>query len=142
MRRRAGLGLALLALGLHAGAANAAERVYEITINHWAATNNQGEVQITWKAKVSTSGSRTSTSSAGVLCAGETNIWKWSTGSNPSIKQLASRTDQASGTAMLKAQGTITGQKPVKFWANMGLECGSSSNAESNVVQKTINIVR
>jgi hypothetical protein len=139
MKRLSGVLAAMVVIGLGAAPA-AAEQVYEITINHWAATNNQGEVEIRWSAKVNpTSTTRTSTSSGGVLCAGASTVWKWSTGQNPSIKQLASKADKASGTAMLKAQGTSTGQKPVKFSANMGVECGT---AESNVVQKTINVVR
>ena len=142
MNRLSGLLAAMVVLGLGAAPA-AAEQVYEITINHWAATNNQGEVEVRWSAKVNpTSTTRTSTSSAGVMCAGDSTIWKWSTGQNPSIKQLASKIDKASGTAMLKAQGAITGQKPAKFWAKMGVECGSPTTAESNLVQKTINIVR
>ncbi|MCM2257648.1 MAG: hypothetical protein NDJ94_18590 [Vicinamibacteria bacterium] len=143
MKNPSRLAVALLAWGLSAGPA-AAEQVYEITIRHWAATNNQGEVEVTWSARINpaTPTNRTSTSSAGVLCAGDSTVWRWSSGSNPVIKQLSSRLDKARGTAMLKAQGTLRGQKPAKFWAVMGITCGSPTSAESNLHQSTINIVR
>jgi len=127
--------LALVAFAVSAGATQAAEQVYELTINNWAATNPQGEVEITYRLRINPAAppSRTSTASTGVVCVADPTIWKWASG-NPSVPQILNRQQTVRGTAMLKAQGTWTGRKPARFWAVMGVECGSMAARESNLV--------
>jgi hypothetical protein len=119
--------------------AAAAEQVYAVSINNWAAADSSGEMDITWRAQINTAGTRTSTASVGKICMNSGGKWAWKDASQPlQIKQLVSTSDRSSGVARIKAAGTWSGSSTVTFWAIMGTECGSSAAAESNVVNRTL----
>jgi hypothetical protein len=117
----------------------AAEQVYTLSINNWAAADASGEMDITWRAQINTAGTRTSTASVGRICMNSGGKWAWKDASQPlQIKQLVSTSDRASGVARIKAAGTWAGTSTVTFWSIMGTECGSSAAAESNTVNRAL----
>jgi hypothetical protein len=136
--RAAAASLGLAAMMASAPPAGAAEQVYELTINNWARADASGEMDITWRARLNPAGTRTSTASVGTVCM-DGGSWAFKDDSQPrQIKYLKSPSDRASGVARVKAVGTWTGSRDVRFWAVMGTGCGRPNTAESNVVTRSL----
>ena len=131
----AALGLAAV---MAAPGAAAAEQVYELTINNWAASDN-GEMDVTWRIRLNPAGTRTSTSVVGTICM-DGGSWEWKDAQQPrQIWYLKSKSDRVNGVARVRAVGSWTGARQARFWAVMGTQCGRASSAESNLVTRQLN---
>lgn len=147
MRRRAGwfglAGVALAGVVMFATAVEA-ELIYHLEVTG-GPSNNQldagRKATFTFKVKINPNApaGRQDTSSVGTVCAAPTNDWAWE-GAAPQIPQLTSRQQPpVSRDGTIKATGTWTGTKTVRFTVFLSNECpASGESSQSNQESRTL----